>query len=145
YWYTALAMLVLGLGVGAVMQNLTLIVQNSIPREVLGTATSTQNYVRQIGASAGIAVFGSLLIARLTDTFTQYPIPGVTGQSMGSLSPQLLASLPPETQAKIGAAFSGALPPLVLYAVPIILIGFVFTLFITEQPLRSSPITRLEE
>lgn len=41
YWYTALAMLVLGLGVGAVMQNLTLIVQNSIPREVLGTATST--------------------------------------------------------------------------------------------------------
>ncbi|XBH21976.1 MDR family MFS transporter [Jonesiaceae bacterium BS-20] len=141
YWFTALAMLVLGLGIGAVMQNLTLIVQNSVPRAVLGTATSTQNYVRQIGASVGIAVFGSMFISRLTATIADQPIPGVPAKSIGSLSPQVLASLPPAAQAQIGVAFSHALPPLFLYAVPIILIGFVFTLFIHEQPLHSGPAT----
>lgn len=130
-------MLVLGLGIGAVLQNLTLIVQNSVPRAVLGTATSTQNYVRQIGASAGIAIFGSMFISRLTASIAEAPIPGVPSDSISSLSPQVLASLPASAQEQIGAAFSGALPPLFLYAVPIVLIGFVFTLFIHEQPLQT--------
>lgn len=135
YWYLAVSLLVLGLGVGSVMQNLTLIVQNSVPGEVLGTATSAQNYVRQIGASVGIAVFGSVFVSRLTNDMAGAPISGTQGGGANSLTPEILAGLPAQVQNMIAVAFSTAMPPLFLYAVPVALVGLVFALFIKERPL----------
>lgn len=139
YWYLATCLVVLGLGVGSAMQNLTLIVQNSVPGEVLGTATSAQNYVRQIGASVGIAVFGSVFISRLTSEMAGTPIAGVQGGSVSSLTPEILAGLPDQVQRMIAEAFSTAMPPLFLYAVSVALAGFLFSLFIEERPLSAQP------
>ncbi|MEO7586599.1 MAG: MDR family MFS transporter [Arachnia sp.] len=139
YWYLATSLVVLGLGVGAAMQNLTLIVQNSVPGEVMGTATSAQNYVRQIGASVGIAVFGSVFISRLTSEMAGTPIGGAQGGNISSLTPEVLAGLPEAVQRVIAAAFSTAMPPLFLYAVPVALAGLVFALFIEERPLSAHP------
>ncbi|MDQ0846266.1 EmrB/QacA subfamily drug resistance transporter [Streptomyces sp. V1I6] len=58
---------VLGVGIGLVMPVLILAVQNAVPPADLGTATSANNYFRQIGGSVGAAVFGTLFADRLTD------------------------------------------------------------------------------
>lgn len=60
-------MAVLGTGIGMVMPVLILAVQNSVRPADLGTATSANNYFRQIGGSVGAAIFGTLFAHRLTD------------------------------------------------------------------------------
>ncbi|RNL85329.1 MDR family MFS transporter [Halostreptopolyspora alba] len=144
YAYNAGAMLVLGLGVGMVMQNLVLIVQNSAPRAALGAATSANNYFRQIGASFGIAVFGSIFISRLQERMADFGgMPDgmdVRGgeAGMSSLTPEMLRSFPDPVREMIVQAFAGALPPVYLYGVPIVLIGLVASFFIEEKPLATT-------
>jgi len=142
YAYNGTAMLVLGLGVGMVMQNLVLIVQNTAPRRDLGAATSANNYFRQIGASFGIAVFGSLFVSRLNQRMEDAPGGGVEfggGEAgISSMTPQMLQGLPAPQREFIVDAFAGALPPIFLYAVPVALAGFALSWFITERPLATS-------
>ncbi|CEA08262.1 Multidrug resistance protein 3 [Arthrobacter saudimassiliensis] len=141
YAFTAAGMAVLGLGVGALMQNLVLIVQNSVPPRVMGTAISSANYFRQIGASFGIALFGSIFITRLDDQLADAPpaLAGtVTGESINSLTPQLRAGLPAPVQDFIASAFGQALPPIFLVSVPLVAAALVLCLFIKEVPLSTT-------
>lgn len=137
YLYLAAATTVVGLGVGCSMQNLTLIVQNSVPYRDLGVATSAQNYFRQTGASLGIAVFGAVFVSRLTAAFADSPTgpPTISGEGISSLTPEILSSLPAPAQQAIANAFAEALPPIYLYGLPLVLVGFVLALFIEERPL----------
>lgn len=139
YWQLAVGMLVVGLGVGSAMQNLTLIVQNSVPVHELGVATSAQNYFRQIGASLGIALFGSIFVGRLTDAFlaaTDGAGPaGLNPDMLSSLTPGVLASLPEPVQQLIADLYATSLPPVYLYGVPVLLVGLVLALFIEARPL----------
>jgi EmrB/QacA subfamily drug resistance transporter len=144
YAYNAVAMLVLGLGVGMVMQNLVLIVQNSAPPRDLGTATSANNYFRQIGASFGISVFGSIFIGRLNDQMADVPPQAGGGlqfeggeAGISSLTPEMLQTLPAPVREFVREAFASALPPIFLYAVPLVAIGFVLAFFIREKPLAT--------
>jgi hypothetical protein len=142
YWFIALGMGVVGLGVGCSMQNLTLIVQNSVRREVLGTATSAQNYVRQIGASLGISVFGAMFVSRLTSQIAASAVLGsshlaTAGQGVNSLTPAILAGLPPQVRDAIAAAYSAALPPIYAWGIPVVLIGSVLAYFIQQRPMES--------
>ena len=57
-WLVLASMLLLGLGIGLVMQVMVLVVQNSVERRDLGAATSTVTFLRQVGASVGVAVAG---------------------------------------------------------------------------------------
>ncbi len=61
----ALAMIVLGLGLGLLMQNLVLVVQNAVPSRLLGVATGSTQLFRQLGAAIGVSVMGALLNHRL--------------------------------------------------------------------------------
>ncbi|MDT0301216.1 MDR family MFS transporter [Streptomonospora wellingtoniae] len=144
YLYNASAMLVLGLGVGMVMQNLVLIVQNSAPQRYLGTATSATNYFRQIGASLGIAVFGSIFVSRLNDEVADMPAAGSQlqagggGAGLSSLTPDMLERMPEQAQQLIVHAFADALPPIFIYGVPVVLFGFVLAFFIREKALATT-------
>ncbi|GAA1777269.1 hypothetical protein GCM10009834_40220 [Streptomonospora arabica] len=145
YLYNASAMLVLGLGVGMVMQNLVLIVQNSAPQRYLGTATSATNYFRQIGASLGIAVFGSIFVSRLNDEVAAMPgaassqLQARGGEAgLSSLTPDMLARMPEQAQQLIVHAFADALPPIFIYGVPVVLLGFVLAFFIREKALATT-------
>src|SRR5207302_2592378 len=62
---TSLYMLVVGLGLGMVMQVLVLAVQNAVQPRVMGVATSATIMFRQIGGSVGIALFGAVFANRL--------------------------------------------------------------------------------
>jgi predicted MFS family arabinose efflux permease len=59
-----------GAGLGCIMQVVVLVVQNAVPASDLGTATSTNNYFREVGAALGTAVFGTLFTTRLTENLT---------------------------------------------------------------------------
>lgn len=61
----------MGIGLGLSMQILVLIVQNSFPNSVVGTATASNNFFRQIGASLGSAIVGSLFTARLASLLAE--------------------------------------------------------------------------
>ena len=56
----SLSMLVLGMGLGGVMQVLVIIVQNGVPHSELGVATSGATFFRSIGGSFGTAIFGAI-------------------------------------------------------------------------------------
>jgi EmrB/QacA subfamily drug resistance transporter len=67
-WFIMIGMLLIGLGLGQLMQTLTIASQNSVgPREI-GVATSSSTFFRQIGGTLGVAILFSVLFARLPDT-----------------------------------------------------------------------------
>ncbi len=80
-------MLILGLGIGPAMAGYTVVVQNSVPRDRLGVATSTLTFLRSIGASVGLAaagtIFSSSFAGRLPNNLAQEGVPQqVIGQMM---------------------------------------------------------------
>ncbi|WP_127781834.1 MDR family MFS transporter [Rhodococcus sp. X156] len=65
-WLTMTMMATFGLGLGCMMQPLTLAIQNAMPPRDMGVSTSAATFFRQIGATLGVAVFLSLLFSQLT-------------------------------------------------------------------------------
>ncbi|RLP74574.1 DHA2 family efflux MFS transporter permease subunit [Mycetocola tolaasinivorans] len=141
-WIICAYLAIMGLGLGLNMQILVLIVQNSFPLAQVGTATAANNYFRQIGASIGSAVVGSLFVARLRDLFAermpQQPGGGSAGGDSNSLTPAVVKALPKEVRDIIIGAYNDALTPVFLYMVPLVILGIVLLLFIKEKPLATS-------
>src|SRR5262249_18277471 len=100
----AVFMFVLGIGLGMVMQVLVLAVQNAVPYEQLGVATSGAPLFRSIGGSVGPAILGSVFTNRLDDILSASGAPTV-----GALDPTALNRLPPEAHATFIDAFTDAL------------------------------------
>lgn len=92
---TGVAQAVLGIGIGLVMPVLVLAVQNSVRPADLGTATSANNYFRQIGGSVGAAVFGTIFANRLADALADRLPAGGGLPSPESVTPQMVHALPP--------------------------------------------------
>lgn len=130
-------MAVLGAGIGMVMPVLILAVQNSVRPEDLGTATSANNYFRQIGGSVGAAVFGTLFADRLTDALHER-LPARAGAQLPdpeSLTPQLVHALPPTLRDGYIRAYADAMPRIFLYLVPVLALGLLIAFFLKEKPL----------
>ena len=68
YWQASIGMVLIGLGLGQLMQTLTLAAQNSVPASEVGVATSSATFFRQMGGTLGVAVFISILFNNLADT-----------------------------------------------------------------------------
>ncbi|MFI9168484.1 MFS transporter [Streptomyces lincolnensis] len=126
---------VLGAGIGMVMPVLVLAVQNSVRPTDLGTATSANNYFRQIGGSVGAAVFGTLLADRLADALKRRLPAGAGLPDPESLTPQLVHALPPALRDGYIRAYADAMPRLFLYLVPVLVLGLLIACFLKETPL----------
>ncbi|GHJ99542.1 MFS transporter [Streptomyces sp. NPDC003753] len=132
-------MAVLGAGIGLVMPVLILAVQNSVRPADLGTATSANNYFRQIGGSVGAAVFGTLFAHRLSDALRER-LPASAGARLPdpeSITPQLVHALPPTLRNVYIEAYAEAMPRIFLYLVPVIVLGLLIAFFLKEKPLVS--------
>jgi len=132
-------MAVLGAGIGMVMPVLVLAVQNSVRPADLGTATSANNYFRQIGGSVGAAVFGTLFADRLTDALAKR-LPARAGARLPdaeSITPQLVRALPPALRDGYIRAYADAMPRIFLYLVPVLALGLLIAFFLKEKPLVS--------
>jgi hypothetical protein len=133
---------VFGLGLGLVMQVLVLIVQNAVSYEDLGVATSGATFFRSIGASFGVAIFGTVFASRLGDNLTealsgQRLPPGVSTDSLKA-DPKGIGQLPADLQQPVLHAFATSITDVFLYAAPVALLGFVLAWFLREDRLRAS-------
>ncbi|GGU12639.1 MFS transporter [Streptomyces violascens] len=130
-------MAVLGAGIGLVMPVLILAVQNAVDPADLGTATSANNFFRQIGGSVGAAVFGTLFTNRLAHALTERLPAGVHLPDPESIAPQLVHAMPPALRDGYIRAYADAMPRIFLYLVPVLVLGFVLAFFLKEKPLVS--------
>ncbi|NUV85336.1 MFS transporter [Streptomyces sp. KAI-26] len=128
---------VLGTGIGLVMSVLVLAVQNSVRPADLGTATSANNYFRQIGGSVGAAVFGTLFAGRLSDSLGVRLPTGVELPPPESITPQLVHAMEPALRDAYIQAYVDAMPRIFLYLVPVLVLGLILAFFLKEKPLVS--------
>ncbi len=143
-----LAMIVVGLGLGAVLQTYTLVVQNASRREDLGVTTSTTQLSRSMGATLGTAVFGTIMTNGMkTEIPKHLPPQALNGPQAQELSggggvgavldPNTLGQLPDAFVTGIREGLAAAMHPVFVVGIPIIALAFVATLFIKELPLRT--------
>src|ERR671939_566974 len=142
-----LDLIVVGVGLGAVLQTYTLIVQNAVSRENLGVATATTQFSRSVGATVGIALFGTILTSGLKTEMPKYLPPGASseqaqqlssGSNIGSLfDPTAIAQLPDAVATGIREGLAVAMHQVYVVGVPIVAVAFIASLFIKELPLRT--------
>jgi len=145
-WVMSGCFLVFGLGLGLVMQVLVLIVQNAVSYEDLGVATSGATFFRSIGASFGVAVFGTVFTNRLGDRLADaFAGAGAGGVLPGGVSvegleadPRDIANLPAALRPAALHAYASSITDVFLYAAPVALLGFVLAWFLKEDRLRAS-------
>lgn len=130
---------ILGFGMGLGQQILVLIVQNEFPHAMVGTATSSNNYIREVGATLGSSVIGALFTSRLADQLAGAgEALASTGLSANSITPAIVAQLPTDIQLLVQNAYHDALVPIFLYLAPFLLVGAVLLLFLKENPLKDT-------
>src|ERR687886_1060340 len=143
-----LDMIVVGLGLGAVLQNYTLVVQNASRREDLGVTTSTTQLSRSMGATLGTAVFGTIMTNGMSTEIPKHLPPqaleGPQAQKLAGgggvgavLDPHTIGRLPDAIVTGIREGLAAAMHPVFVVGLPIIPVAFVATLFIKELPLRT--------
>jgi EmrB/QacA subfamily drug resistance transporter len=139
---TSLDFLVLGFSLGLIIQVLVIAVQNSADFADLGAATSGATFFRSIGGSFGVSVFGAIfanqLARQLAAALHGVPLPAGFAVAKAAADPELLKKLPAAVQADIKHAYSLALHPVFLYAIPVALVAFVLSWFLREVPLRAT-------
>jgi EmrB/QacA subfamily drug resistance transporter len=137
----SLFLVVLGLGLGSVMQVLVIAVQNAVPHSELGVATSGATFFRSIGGSFGTAIFGAIFANVLTGNLVHYlagtRLPAGFSGAAGA-SPAALAKLPPAVHAGYIQAVNASLHPVFLWAVPFAILAFAITWLLKEVPLRKT-------
>lgn len=164
----SLDMVVLGIGMGLAMPTLTLAVQNALPHRYLGVATSTIQFLRQVGGVMGVAIIGSHINAAFAAELTSRlppaaqslppPLLAVVRERDFLLSPQALAALQQRFEALgpqggalfqevVGAArasLASAIGEGFFLAFAICLSAFVLGLFLRELPLRRTQMSAAE-
>jgi EmrB/QacA subfamily drug resistance transporter len=137
----AVYMLVLGMGIGGVMQVLVIIVQNGVPHSELGVATSGATFFRSIGGSFGTAIFGAIFSNVLIGNLASH-LHGVTlpsGFSSADATPALLSKLPAAVHAGFVAGYAESIQTVFLVAVPIAFLAFLASWFIPQVELKTWP------
>lgn len=137
-WIICADLALLGVGLGLSMQILTIIVQNSFPLRIVGTATAATNYFRQVGATLGSAIVGSVFAARLAEELATFMPGGASGGGTGAFTPAAVTALPEPMRTLVLEAVNTALIPIFLDLVPVVLIAFVALLFVHEKPLSTA-------
>jgi EmrB/QacA subfamily drug resistance transporter len=133
-WVASAFMLVVGVGIGLVMQVLVLVVQNDAPRADLGVATSTATFFRSVGGAFGVAIFGAIFASRLS-------LPPVVKARVGGgmhIDPAGAKRLPPHVHELFLNAFAHALHSVFLYGMVLSLVPFVLAWLLDEVPLRDT-------
>ncbi len=131
-------MLILGLGLGSVMQVLVTIVQNGVPHSELGVATSGATFFRSIGGSFGTAIFGAifanLLVGNLASHLHGIALPN--GFSSANVTPAMLDLLPAAVRDGFVSGYAESIQTVFLVAAPIAFLAFLATWLIPQVELR---------
>jgi EmrB/QacA subfamily drug resistance transporter len=134
---SALYYVVLGLGMGFLMQMVSLIAQNSVQQKDMGVASSARMFFQQIGGSLGVAAFGAVFARRLTQSLAAAAGTGVhISASGGQLDPATVDKLPTVVKHDVFVAIAHAVQGVFIWALPAAVLIFLLALLIKEVPLR---------
>jgi hypothetical protein len=131
----ALYYVVFGLGMGFIMQMVSLIAQNSVQQKDMGVASSARMFFQQIGGSLGVAAFGAVFARKLTDSLSSAAGSHVK-VSGGQVNPATVNSLPAAAKHDVFFAIAHAVQSVFIWALPASVLIFVLALLIKEVPLR---------
>lgn len=139
-WVIIAYLMVFGAGLGLVMQNIVLVAQNAVSATVVGTATSTTNYFREVGATLGTAVFGTVFASRLTERLVAvFSGSGASADqassAASSIDPSTLAELPQTMRDAIVDAYAEALSPVFWYVLPFLAAAVLLAITLKQVPL----------
>jgi len=136
-WLVETALVFLGAGLGLVMPNLTVAIQNSVERTELGSATSVSSFVRSLGGALGVAVAGTVVWTRLRQ-FLPESLMKATGNHLLDLGVQQLAKIPPDQHAILMNAYRHAIATTFLTGAATAALAFSIVLFLPERPLQTT-------
>ncbi|AEV88259.1 EmrB/QacA subfamily drug resistance transporter [Actinoplanes sp. SE50] len=153
YWRTGVFMGLFGLGLGFVLQPVTLAVQNAMPPQDMGVATASATFFRQMGATAGTAVFLSLLFSRVGDRIRDaLRVAGadpafqklmadpanrrVLGGSLDDTS--FLRHVDPVLARPFESGFAATIADICLVAGGVLTVALILFAFLPQVPLRGS-------
>ena len=154
--------ILVGIGLGITMPLYIIAVQNVVPHAVLGIATSTTNFFRQIGGAFGLAIFGSVMNSRFYSEFVAALPPQIKGvipsEQLASLAsnPRVLVSVEAQSYMKslfaafgtqgaalfeqvlstLHQALNSALAEVFLLGFAVTILAFIINIFLKEIPLR---------
>lgn len=152
-WVLGIYLFIYGFGVGCTMQVLVLIVQNSFPLSMVGTATGANNFFRQIGGSLGSALVGGLFTSGVVNNLAKNVPPAIASlgdkgaavtqqfQELGSasrLTPHLVMNLPEPVRSAIQLAYNDALTPVFLILAPLALLCAAVAWAVREEKLSKT-------
>jgi EmrB/QacA subfamily drug resistance transporter len=133
---SALYFVVLGVGMGFLMQITSLIVQNSVEQKDMGVASSSRAFFQQIGGSMGVSLFGVIFIHRLASTMASQ-VPGAQVHAgLGSLDPATINNLPAVIKEAAFVGVSKGLDAVFWWTIPASALVFLLALWVKEIPLR---------
>jgi MFS family permease len=139
YWQLAIYMFVMGAGLGLSMQITVTAAQNSVPRQHMGTATSTMTFFRSMGGAIGTAVYGAVLTVRLKDHLGDI-VPNATqsmvdGLAKAANSVQALHGLKEPMKGWALHGLVDAMGDVFLVSLPFLAIALVLAIITPEQKL----------
>ena len=134
---SSLFMLVLGIGIGSVMQVTMLLAQNSVEQRDMGVASSTSTFTRSIGGAFGVAIFGAIFSAQLSSGLASAGegAAGLAGGA-GQIDPATLDALPPAVLGGVLDAIAGATSSVFGWAAISAVAVFALALGLKAVPLR---------
>ncbi len=136
-WQTGLYTAVLGLGLGLLMQNLVLAVQNTVRASDIGTASASVAFFRSVGGAIGVSVLGAVLGNRVKELAAEgLAAAGIPVQGGSAGASMDLKALPPQIRDIMRAAYGDATAEIFLISAAVGLVALVSILFIKEKPLR---------
>ena len=136
-WLTGIYTAVLGLGLGMVMQNLVLAVQNTVQATDIGTASASVAFFRSVGGAIGVSVLGAVLGSRVTQLANEgLAAANIPVQGDGAGASMDLVDLPEPIRDIMRAAYGDATAQVFLISAVIGVAALVAVLFIKEKPLR---------
>ncbi|HEY1819496.1 MAG TPA: MDR family MFS transporter [Trebonia sp.] len=135
-WTTGIDYVVLGLGMGLLMQMMSTIAQNSVELKDQGVASSARMFFQQMGGSLGVAAFGAVFAHKLTESMGSVGAAAGAKVSAASLDPTTVTTLPPAVREVVYAGIAHAVQTVFLWVTPATFLVFLLALLIKEVPLR---------
>ena len=160
-WQVSVGMVLLGLGVGQLLQTLTIASQNAVEAKDIGVATSSSTFFRQMGGTLGVAIFLSILFSGITERASQI-VSGVTnalaknpslmqdprnqallGADLDSIADMVttdssfLEVISPELSYPVREAFAQSSSQVFMVATIVLVMGFILSFFVKEIELRT--------
>jgi EmrB/QacA subfamily drug resistance transporter len=145
-WVASAYMVVVGVGLGLVMQVLVLAVQNDARTQDIGVATASATFFRSMGGAFGVAIFGTIFATRLSHQLSG--LPSAVTAHLGSgvhLDPSQIDKLPPPVHDVVLHAFAHSLSGVFLFGTALAVVPFVLSWFLREKPLRTTVAHEAEE